>query len=203
MKFIKKVLSILCTAVVVVSLSANIVFADSQKTVAPIYASGLNDGTYDIEVTSSSSMFKIVKCELTVSDSDMTAVVTLSGKGYEKLYMGTSKQALEASDNDYIYYSEDADGKYAYTLPVEALDNDIDCAAFSFKKQKWYDRVIVFKSDSLPEEAFVRENIGTTSSSISVSPIQSILIVCASVAAIAVVTLIIVTLARNTGKKIK
>ncbi len=118
---------------------------------------GLKDGTYDIEVESSSSMFRIVSCELTVSGGEMTALMTLSGTGYEKLFMGTGEEALAAPDSEFIYYQEDAEGRYAYLVPVNALDADIPCAAFSIRKQTWYDRTLVFKSKSLPESAFKPE----------------------------------------------
>ena len=106
----------------------------------------LQNGTYSIAVQSSSSMFKIVDCELTITDEKMSAVMTLSGKGYEKLFMGTSQQAEKTDETDYIFFKENADGKYTYTDPVEKLDTEIDCCAFSIKKQKWYDRKLVFQS---------------------------------------------------------
>ena len=106
----------------------------------------LQNGTYSVEVQSSSSMFKIVDCELTITDEKMTAVMTLSGKGYEKLFMGTSQQAEKADEKEYSFFEENADGKYTYTVPVEKLDTEIDCCAFSIKKQKWYDRKLVFQS---------------------------------------------------------
>ena len=81
--------------------------------------------------------------------------MTLSGTGYEKLFMGTSEEAMAAPDTECIYFAEDAAGKYTYTVPIEALDQDTDCAAWSIRKQKWYNRVLVFESDGLPEEAFV------------------------------------------------
>lgn len=99
-------------------------------------------------------MFRIVDCELTVSDGEMTADMTLSGTGYEKLYMGTGEDAKNASEDDYIYFEENTKGQYVYTVPVKALDTDIDCAAFSIRKQEWYDRTLVFESSSLPENAF-------------------------------------------------
>lgn len=128
------------------------VFAENGEK-SPVYADKVNDGTYSIEVTSSSSMFKIVDCQLTVEDGEMTAVMTLSGTGYEKLYMGTGEEAESAPDDSCIYFAENPEGKYTYTVPVEALDKDIDCAAWSIKKQKWYDRTIVFESETLPDGA--------------------------------------------------
>lgn len=119
----------------------------------PILASQIKDGTYEIEVSSSSSMFRVVKAELQVANGEMEAVLTLSGTGYEKLYMGTGEEAAADSDDACIYYVEDADGAYTYTVPVEALDQDTDVAAWSIKKQEWYDRVLVFQSNLIPEDA--------------------------------------------------
>jgi len=113
----------------------------------------LADGTYSIAVESSSSMFRVEKAQLTVADGEMTAVITLGGTGYGKLYMGTGEQAAAADEADYIPYVEDADGAYTYTIPVTALDQPIDCAAFSIKKEEWYDRQLTFLSSSVSDAA--------------------------------------------------
>ena len=69
-----------------------------------VYADRLNEGTYSIEVESSSSMFRIVDCKLTVSEGKMTAVMTLSGKGYEKIFPGTISEAEAADDDSCSYF---------------------------------------------------------------------------------------------------
>jgi hypothetical protein len=89
-------------------------------------------------------MFRIEKCVLTVKDGEMTAAMTLSGDGYEKLYMGTGEQALTAGDDNCYYFVEGDDGKYTYTVPIKGLEIDVNCAALSIRKQQWYDRVLVF-----------------------------------------------------------
>lgn len=124
---------------------------DVGSSMTPVSADQVAEGSYDITVDSSSSMFKIVACKLNVKDGKMTADMTLSGKGYEKLYMGTAEKAAKADDSDCIGYTVGDDGKYTYTVPVEALDKKIDCAAFSHRKQKWYPRTLVFKASSLPD----------------------------------------------------
>lgn len=113
---------------------------------APEAVGELADGVYTIDVESSSSMFKVVKAELTVEGGRMSAVLTLSGTGYEKLYMGTGEEAAGASEEEMIPFAEDAEGAYTYTVPVEALDQPVNCAAFSKKKQQWYDRELTFLS---------------------------------------------------------
>ncbi len=147
-------------------ISYDQVASDGEKTTAqevgvegmtPILGSDVKDGVYEVEVESSSSMFQIEKAELTVSDSRMTAALTLGGTGYLKLYMGTGVEAAADERDSYIGYEEDAEGKYVYTIPVEALDEPIDCAAFSKRKEKWYDRSLLFRADSLPEGAVLVE----------------------------------------------
>ncbi len=124
----------------------------------------LTDGTYNIEVESSSSMFKVEKAELTIVGEEMTAVITLSGTGYGKLYMGTAEAAQTANEADYITFVEDGNGAYTYTIPVVALDQPIDCAAFSDKKEEWYDRQLTFLSASVGNDATSsKETTGSTS----------------------------------------
>lgn len=120
----------------------------------PVYAGSLKEGTYAIDVLSSSSMFRIIDCQLTVADGEMSAVMTLSGDGYLKLFLGTGEEAAAADEADCITFELNDDGKQMYEVPVEALDMGIDCAAFSKKKEKWYDRELVFSAASLPQEAF-------------------------------------------------
>ncbi|MDO4306263.1 MAG: hypothetical protein Q4C77_05470 [Eubacteriales bacterium] len=118
----------------------------------PIYGRDVKDGTYEIEVESSSSMFRIIEAQLMVEDQEMEAVITLSGTGYLKLFMGTGEEAAGADDGEYIGFEEDADGMYTYTIPVEALDKELHCAAYSKRKEQWYDRVILFDASSLPDD---------------------------------------------------
>lgn len=118
---------------------------------SPVYGEELSDGSYSVEVESSSSMFRVVKAELTVTDGTMTAALTLSGTGYLKLFMGTGEEAAEAEEKDFVPYVEDEEGAYTYTIPVEALDKEFDCAAYSKKKEKWYDRKLMVLSSSLKD----------------------------------------------------
>ena len=125
-----------------------------QAWMTPIYGSSLKDGTYSVTVDSSSAMFSINQCELTVENGEMTAVMHMGGTGYLHVYMGTAQAAAEAGEEAYIPYEEAADGTHSFTVPVEALDAGISCAAYSKKKELWYDRTLVFRADSLPMEAF-------------------------------------------------
>lgn len=135
-----------------------------KEGMTPVYGNEIEDGVYSVEVDSSSSMFRITACELTVTDGAMEAVITMSGTGYEKLYMGTGEEAVKAAETDYIPFTPDESGAHTFRLPVEALDFGIDCSAFSRKKQKWYDRVLVFRSDSIPADAYTEEKYVTAES---------------------------------------
>ena len=107
------------------------------------------DGTYSIEVETGAAMFKVVDCKLTVKNGLMTAVLTLSGTGYDYLYMGTGADAEKADRKSWVPYVADANGKYTYTIPVEALDKKIAVASHSIKKNQWYARTLTFKYDTL------------------------------------------------------
>lgn len=135
-----------------------------EEGMVPVYADELKDGTYEIKVDSSSSMFNITDCLLTVENGAMSAVMTMSGKGYLKVFMGTGEEAETASEADFIPYAEAEDGSHTFEVPVEALDMGIDCAAFSKNKEQWYDRTLVFRADSLPAEAFMEGRIATAES---------------------------------------
>jgi hypothetical protein len=130
----------------------------------PITADALKDGEYAVTVDSSSPMFNITSCTLTVENGAMTAVMTMGGTGYRWVYMGTGEEAVQADADSYIPYEETADGANTFTVPVAALDAGISCAAFSKNKEMWYDRTLVFRADSLPAEAFADGVIATPES---------------------------------------
>lgn len=114
--------------------------AETDVEIDPDKAAGtgpatLADGTYTIDVESNASMFRVVDCELTVADGKMTAVLTLSGAGYDKLFVGTKAEA-EAAAEGFVSFVEDAAGKYTYTVSVEALDTELAYAAHSIKNER-------------------------------------------------------------------
>ena len=118
----------------------------------PVYAEDIENGTYKVNVESSSSMFRIQSAELNVSDSSMTVALTLGSTSYLKLFAGTAEQAAASTEDQYIGYTESGDG-VVFEVPVEALDQPFSCAAFSAKKEMWYDRSLLIRADSLPPEA--------------------------------------------------
>ena len=135
-----------------------------EEGMEPVYGDSIKDGVYEVTVDSSSSMFNIESCQLTVADGKMSAVMTMGGTGYLYLYMGTAEEAAAASEADYISFVENAEGKHTFEVPVEALDAGIDCAAFSKKKEMWYDRQLCFRADSLPMDAIAEGAVTTVES---------------------------------------
>ncbi len=76
--------------------------ATEGASASPITADKVADGTYPITVDSSSNMFRIVDAQLIVENGSMHCVMTLSGTGYGKLFMGTGDEAAAASEADFI-----------------------------------------------------------------------------------------------------
>ncbi len=136
-----------------------------EEDMTPVSAADLRDGVYPAEVSSSSSMFRIESCELTVADGSMTAKLNMSSKSYGFLYPGTAAEAAAAGTGSAIAAEENAEGKNSFVFPVEALDKGLPCAAWSENKELWYDRTLVFRADSLPTEAF-REGFFATPESL-------------------------------------
>ena len=139
-----------------------------EEGMVPISAENLVDGEYEIAVKSSSSMFRIEKAVLTVEDGRMGATLTMSGKSYLYVYPGTALSADAADKSRLIPFQEDREGSHTFTIPVEALDAPVPCAAFSKNKELWYDRTLCFRADSLPVEAF-REGFLVTPKSLFVA----------------------------------
>ena len=135
-----------------------------EEGMEPVYGDSIKDGVYEVTVDSSSSMFNIESCQLTMADGKMSAVMTMGGTGYLYLYMGTAEEAAAASEADYISFVENAEGKHTFEVPVEALDAGINCAAFSKKKEMWYDRQLCFRADSLPMDAIAEGTVTTVES---------------------------------------
>ena len=122
----------------------------------------VSDGSYKANVTSSSSMFKVTDCILISKNGEMTAKITLSGTGYDYLYVGTSAEAALADKSKWIPYVVDKNGMYTYTIPVSLLDTGISVAAFSHKKQVWYDRTLTFASAGMKNLNNSNSTNGTT-----------------------------------------
>ena len=118
----------------------------------PIYGYDLNDGSYEIQVNSSSPFFRIEKAVLNVKDGKMDAIMTMSSYSYDYIYMGTAEDAAKADLSEYIKYKKQS-GYYTFAIEVPYLNHKFNCAAFSNRKQKWYNREILFDAGTLDKDA--------------------------------------------------
>lgn len=134
-----------------------------EEGMVPVTAESLNEGTYEVTVDSSSSMFKVVGCALTVADGQLTARLAMKSDAYLYLYSGSAEEAAAADEASLIPLEAEDDG-YFFTLPVTALDAGVDCAAYSARKQVWYPRTLLFRADSLPEAAWSEDSLVTAES---------------------------------------
>ncbi len=125
-----------------------------EEGMTPLYASSLLEGVYPVTVDCSSSMFRIADCLLTVQGGAISARLTMGGKSYGWVYPGTAQEAAAADHANHIPAQFDENGATVFEIPVQGLDMGIPCAAFSLNKELWYDRTLVFRSDSLPLSAF-------------------------------------------------
>ena len=118
----------------------------------PIYGIDVKDGVYPVKVDSSSPFFKIIDAELIVKDHELSARITISSLSYLYCYPGTGQEAAKDSEKNYIGY-EESDGHGIFTIPIKALNTEVECAAFSRNRRKWYNRSLVFYASSLPKDA--------------------------------------------------
>ena len=118
----------------------------------PITGDQVKDGVYEVEAASSSPFFKIGATTLTVREGKMTAEFAFDSKSYPLVYLGTAQEAAAAPASDYIEFNGDS---WTFTVPVQALDTEIDCAAYSKRRKQWYDRKLMFYAASLPADALL------------------------------------------------
>ena len=118
----------------------------------PVYGRDVNDGKYEVLAESSSTFFHIERAILTAEKGKLKVKMTLSSTSYKFIYPGTAEEAAAAPLEDYIK-PKNREGRSTFVMSIDALDKEIDCAAFSSRKKKWYARKILFDASSLPEGA--------------------------------------------------
>ena len=126
----------------------------------------LADGVYRAEVETGQAMFKVVDCVITSEDGKMTAVITLSGTGYDYLYAGSAKEAYAAAGEGWIPFVQDPEtGKYTYTLELAAVTEPAAVAARSARyasegkgEAAWMDRTLTIVLDSIVRISDLPEN---------------------------------------------
>lgn len=104
-------------------------------------------------------MFKIIACKLVAQSGKVTATITLSSDGYDRLFLGSKEDALKADDSNLISYKVDGNGKYTYTFSLPGLNQEVKLAARSHryyeagdKEKMWYDHTLKFTVDTSGSE---------------------------------------------------
>ncbi len=125
--------------------------------------SAFADGTYTIPAETDQRMFYIVSddsngrtASLTVKDGQMTAAFSLTGSGYDKAYMGKAEDAASADVSKISGYTVQ-NGYYTYTVPVSALDQQLEIAMHAVKSGKWFQHTIIFYSSKEAKERIEKE----------------------------------------------
>lgn len=115
------------------------------------------DGVYTTTISTGAEMFRVVATILTVKNGKMSAEITLSGTGYDYLYMGTAAEAAgnesqwigcKDEQKSYIENGEEKTGR-SYIIPISTLDTPLAMASHSVKRDRWYDRSITVSSNNL------------------------------------------------------
>lgn len=113
----------------------------------------LEDGTYDAEFNTDSSMFHINEANdgkgvLTVKDGKMTIHISLASKNIVNLFVGTAEEAqaegaklLEPTTDEVTYKDGTTDEVYGFDVPVEKIGEEFDLAIIG-TKGKWYDHKV-------------------------------------------------------------
>ena len=134
-----------------------------EEGMVPVYAESLKDGVWPVVMKSSSSMFKADRCELVVENGKLSVILYMSSEAYPWMFAGTAEEAVAAPEEARIPLTD-----ASFTLPLNALDDGEAFAAFSKRKELWYDRTLLFRADSLPAEAFA-EGFFTTAASLGLA----------------------------------
>ncbi len=129
----------------------------------------LPDGIYSGIAETNAAMFKVVSTTLTSKKGEMKAVVTLSGTGYDYLFMGTKEEAFSADESEWIPAVRDEEGRYCYEIPVEALDTPLNVASRSARYaaegrglDAWMNRTITILGGSLEKTGDLPEDPADT-----------------------------------------
>lgn len=112
----------------------------------------LADGTYKVISDTDNRMFYIpldAKGKkytiLKKKNGKLQITMALTGTGYDALYLGTIEEADKASKDKWIKYSVDQK-HYVYTFEVPTLDTELQMAAHSSARDRWYQHTVIFKS---------------------------------------------------------
>ena len=116
-------------------------------------AAALEDGTYEAEFKTDSSMFHVNEANdgkgvLTVKDDQMTIHISMPSKNIVNLFVGKAADAkkdgaelLQPTTDTVTYDDGTTEEVNGFDVPVKALDKDFDLALIG-TKGKWYDHTV-------------------------------------------------------------
>ena len=116
-------------------------------------AAALEDGTYEAEFKTDSSMFHVNEANdgkgvLTVKDGQMTIHISMPSKNIVNLFVGKAADAkkdgaelLQPTTDTVTYDDGTTEEVNGFDVPVKALDKDFDLALIG-TKGKWYDHTV-------------------------------------------------------------
>ena len=95
----------------------------------------------ELTVNNLTAMFKIVKAEIIKNENgSYSLAITLNGKGYQNLFVGTYEQAVENGDNRANWIAgELVDGKYRFMIPINGSETSISVVSISNNKLQDYE----------------------------------------------------------------
>lgn len=112
----------------------------------------LTDGNYHVNAEAGGKMFRVTDCVMTVKNGQMTAAVTLSGQGYNRIYLGDEKNA-PGDEKNWIFPDSLLAEQYTFQIPVEKLDEVMTIAVHTTKSNKWVTRTLTFHSEGMTKIA--------------------------------------------------
>lgn len=171
----KKILTSFVVGVTMVSMlfgcGANATTFDSNDLGAEqVQAVSIEDGIYDAEFHTDSSMFHVNEAynnigTLKVENGQMTIHISLAGTGIVNLFPGTAEDAqkegavLLQPTTDLVTYSDGlTDEVYGFDVPVPYLDEEFDLALIG-TKQTWYDHKVYVTNPVLKVEENSAEEV--------------------------------------------
>lgn len=136
---------------------------EAETEAAEPAAPALEDGVYQVEFVTDSSMFHINealdgKATLTVQDGAMTVHITLVSKTILNLFPGSAEDAqkdgaewLQPTEDEVKYSDGSTDVVYGFDVPVPAVGEDFALALIG-KKGVWYDHQVSVQNPVPMEE---------------------------------------------------
>ena len=133
--------------------SASASSASASTSASAAAASTLEDGTYEAEFNTDSSMFHVNEADegkgvLTVENGNMTIHVRLVSKKIVNVYAGTATEAeadaagvIQPTTDTVTFSDGDTKEVYGFDIPVPALDEEFDVAILG-EKGTWYDHKV-------------------------------------------------------------